>query len=252
MNDIEEVFRAAALMQIDKKRGEQARVSKATGIHPPYLNAILKGRKAGNEETRRKIAAALGFGGRQYEDFLEIGRAILEGRDPSGLQTVAGSSIIPQGIPADELDSYDFLRVPFRDDMRLFAGGGGAVPGTYDSDGSPVVIHRDAVSFRAKPKNLVAFRVGGDSMEPILAKGGIVVVDTSQNDLRRLKDGAIYALCWDRDEECAVKRLRWAAPEKLLSVESADPAVNPTIYLDPADRSVYLIGKVIWSWREHD
>ena len=58
-------------------------------------------------------------------------------------------------------------------------------------------------------------------------------------------------LCWDREEECAVKRLRWAVPGKLLAVESTDQVANPTIYLEPEDRAVYLIGRVIWSWREH-
>ena len=249
MNKLEELFRAAALHLTSRKRGEQARISKEMDIHGPYLNAILKGRKPGTEEIRRKIAAALGYEGRRYEDFLEIGRSVLEGHEPP--EPVKSPVIIPRGIPDMELDSYNFLRIPFRDDMRLFAGGGGAVPGTYDSESSPVVVHRDAISFRANPKNLIAFRVGGDSMEPILAKDGIVAVDTAQNDLRRLKDGDIYALCWDDDEECAVKRLRWAAPGQLLAVESADPVVNPTVYLEPEARMVYLIGRVIWSWREH-
>jgi len=251
MSTLDECFVAALQHFVGQERSQRSFALKYGVVTPVYLNKILLGKKYGSDETKRSIAAALGYEGRKYEDFLEIGRAILEGREPPALEPQSRLTIIPRGISEEELENHDFLRIPYRADMRLFAGGGGAVAGTYESDGSPVVIHRDAIHSRVNPKDLVAFRVGGDSMEPILVKNGIVAVDTSQNDLQRLKEGDIYALCWDRDEECAVKRLRWAVPERLLAVESVDPVANPTIYLEPEDRSVYLIGRVVWSWREH-
>jgi len=249
MENIEKIFLTVLASKLNR-RGAQSQLSKDTGISKQRINDILKERVPCGEITRRKIATALGYPGPRYEEFLNIGRDILEGKELPTLEPQSRLTIIPRGISEEELESCDFLQIPFRDDMRLFAGGGGAVPGTFESDGSPVVIHRGALSQRVNSKDLVAFRVGGDSMEPILAKNGIVAVDTSQNDLHRLKEGEIYALCWDREEECAVKRLRWAVPGKLLAVESTDQVANPTIYLEPEDRAVYLIGRVIWAWRE--
>ena len=245
-------FQAALKYELDKKgRGAQVRLTEALNLSSGYVSMVVRGLREGSPDFQRSAAEWLGYPGRKYEDFLEIGRDLLEGKEPPALEPQSRLTIIPRGISEEELESSDFIQIPFRDDMRLFAGGGGAVPGTFESDGSPVVIHRGALSQRVNSKDLVAFRVGGDSMEPILAKNGIVAVDTSQNDMHRLKEGEIYALCWDREEECAVKRLRWAVPGKLLAVESTDPIANPTIYLEPEDRAVYLIGRVIWSWREH-
>jgi phage repressor protein C with HTH and peptisase S24 domain len=94
-----------------------------------------------------------------------------------------------------------------------------------------------------------AFRVGGDSMEPLIAQDGIVMVDVSKNDITDLDEGEIYVLCWDiSTEECAVKRLKWADWGSLLAIESADPNAYETIYRRPED--VVLVGKVIWTWRE--
>lgn len=244
--DRNEAFKAFVIDALNKRgRGSRSELARFIDRPKQDVTKFLNHGRDGGEDERRAMA---NFFNVDYESALKVGRALLEGREPP--EPVRGPVIIPRGISDDELDGYNFLRIPFRDDMRLFAGGGGAVPGTYDSDGSPVVIHRDAVNFKANSKHLVAFRVGGDSMEPLLAEGGIVAVDTSQNDLTRLKEGDIYALCWDRDEECAVKRLRWAVPGALLAVESTNQEVNPTVYLEPEARSVYLIGRVVWACRE--
>lgn len=49
---------------------------------------------------------------------------------------------------------------------------------------------------RAKQKHLVAFRVCGDSMQPVINDDGIAVVDTSQTEII---DNKIYAFTVDDD-----------------------------------------------------
>lgn len=191
--------------------------------------------------TMEDVAEKLGV---DLLDMLMEGRTILAGKKP---EDDSGARPLSQ----EELESHEFLRVPFADHMRLAAGGGGSIPFTYDVDTSPVVLHRSALAHVRIPnvKNLQAFRIGGDSMEPTLKEGGIVVVDKTKNDLSKLDEGEIYVLCSDLStEECAVKRLKWAKEGVLLAVESENRAY-PTIYAEP--ENVLLIGKVIWSWREH-
>ena len=237
---IDEIFRVAVLDRIGDRRGAQAQLSRASGVHPPYLNGILKGRKPGTEEVRRRIAEALGYPDRRYEEFLEIGRAILENRPRPEFE--------PRFLSADEMSERNFFTVPFSDNMRLAAGGGGTIPVTDDDENSSVIVHGPSLG-RHNAKGLQAFRVGGDSMEPLIAEGGIVMVDTSRNDLRHIKEGGIYVLCWDlSDGECAVKRLRWAEKYRLLCIESADPFYPPVF---KSVNDVVLIGQVIWSWRNH-
>ena len=56
---------------LPKEWGSQARLAKQAGIKPSYLNDILQYRKKGTEETRRRIAIALGT---TYEELLNAGR----------------------------------------------------------------------------------------------------------------------------------------------------------------------------------
>lgn len=240
MSGIEEIFRVAVGELIGGERGAQARLARASGVHPPYLNSILKGAKPGTDEVRRRLAEALGYPGRKYEELLDIGRAKLENRPRPEFE--------PRFLTADEMTERGFFSVPFSDNMRLAAGGGGTIPITDDGDNSNVIVHGPSLG-RRNAKGLQAFRVGGDSMEPLIAEGGIVMVDTLLNDITRIREGGIYVLCWDlSDGECAVKRLRWAEKPRLLSIESYDPFYAP-VFKDVKD--VVLIGEVVWSWREH-
>ncbi len=152
-------------------------------------------------------------------------------------------------MSSDEMTERGFFTVPFSDDMRLAAGSQHAVPFTRTAEDSHIVVHGPSLG-RRNAKNLQAFRVGGSSMEPLIADGGIVLADTSHNDLRHLKEGRIYVLCWDLyDGECAIKYLRWADKGKILSIESENPLNKPVF---KRVDEVILVGKVIWAWREFE
>ncbi len=239
--NMREIFLKAVFHLLTGKWGEKARLSRETGIDVGYLNRILSGKAPGSDSNRRAIAVALGYPGARYEDFLNIGRALLAGKEPPAAEP-------PQPLTADEMSERGFFVVPFSDNMKLAAGSGGRIPVTDDEESSRIIIHGPSLR-RHNAKKLQAFRVGGDSMEPVIAKGGIVLADLKQSDIRHIHEGGIYVLCWDlSDGECAVKRLRWAEKGKWLSIESEEKFYAPVV---KRPQEVMLIGRVIWSWREH-
>jgi transcriptional regulator with XRE-family HTH domain len=242
MENIDKIF-LAALTHYFKAEKSQTAFAAKVGISVQHVSNLLKGRKTCGDKTKRKIALVLGFPESSYEQFLDAGRAILAGRDPD--------AIVEDwvGLTGDDLRERGFITVPFSDNMKLAAGSGGTIPITDEVEKSKVIIHGPSLGRRSS-RNLQAFRVGGDSMFPILDEGGIVLVDLSDNDPVRIKDGKIYVLCWDLDDgECAVKYLRRADNGKSVVIWSRNGDLYPPI-VKPI-RDIQLIGRVIFSWREH-
>jgi len=64
----------------EEGRGAQARLALEQQIDRGYLNAIIKGRKAGSDKIREKIADHFGV---TFEDMLSLGRRILNGEKGS-------------------------------------------------------------------------------------------------------------------------------------------------------------------------
>jgi len=67
----------------NSKWGDQAKIARSAKISQKVLNNILAGRNYGSEEQRRAIASACGYPDRAYEDFLDIGRALMAEKDPA-------------------------------------------------------------------------------------------------------------------------------------------------------------------------
>lgn len=86
-------------------------------------------------------------------------------------------------------------------------------------------------------------RVEGDSMEPTLLCGDIVLVDGNRNfiDLH----GGIYAIFVN--DSIMIKRVQILLKEKALKIISDNPKYEPII-LSPEE--VHVIGKIIWIGRE--
>ncbi len=240
MADFDEYFRAA-LLEAVKERGAQARLSRDSGIGTSYINNIVKGRDSGSESTRRALATALGFPGRRYEDFLEVGRALLEGRE---IPRPAESS-----APVDD-SLADFFRVPYSENTRLAPGSEGLVPVSRDLETSPVMVHGPTIG-RSNSWGLRAFAVDEEAMEPLIARGGLVLVDLKQTNYRRIRNNDLYLVCGDFDEDRAlVRQLEWAGREQdRLALKAADGRY-PTLYRHP--REIRILGRVLWAWRGFD
>jgi transcriptional regulator with XRE-family HTH domain len=226
--EIAEAFRLWLGDYIRERGLTQLKAALNLDVVPGTINHILTGRRRPTLELIEKMLARAGFG---YREALT---PYLKTPAPSPLDD---QTMIEQG----------FLKVPFSDDLRLAAGGGGAVPFTYEAADSPVVVHGPSLG-RRSARQLQAFRLGGDSMEPVLANRGIVIADLTHNELDSLREGSIYVLCWDLyDGECAAKYLRWAEKGRWLSIESENKRYAPVV---KSVEEVKLIGKIIWAWRE--
>ena len=234
MEDINSIFKAG-LEHFMTRRGDQAALSARSGVSTTQINDILKGRHGCTEEKRRVLAAALGYPGRQYEDFLDLGRAVLAGQP------------IP-ATPADQLSEADLAAsgcflVPLEPLGRPAAGGPGLA---QVGEAAAMVVHGPTLG-RKSGRHLRAFLVGGDSMEPLFAQGGMVLADLTENRAENLREGSAYVVCCDGEED--VKYLRWAEKGRLLALESENKFYRPVFR---KAREVTLIGRVIWSCRRHE
>lgn len=97
----------------------------------------------------------------------------------------------------------------------------------------------------AKPADLCLIRVSGDSMEPTLRAGDVILVDTRARHPDR---EGIYIL--RMDGMLLVKRIQ-AMPGSQLQVSSDNAAFAPwTIKLaELAEADLAIIGRVVWSGR---
>jgi len=222
-----------AMKKALKIRGlTQKLVAAKMGIQPAALSPYAIGKKEPGLKYMQRVAAALDY---PLAEFLSLG-------EPPRLAL----------LPDDTIESGGFLRVPLSDDMRLAAGGGGAVPLTYEATNSPVVVYGPDLK-RRTAHMLQAFRLGdnADSMEPVIAAGGMVIADLAQTEPPN-RGRAIFVLCWDlHDGECAVKHLCWSEKGKTVLIESENrkgSTDNPP--LCKAVDEIRIIGRVIWAWRE--
>ena len=221
-------FIATLKANMEKYGLNQPQLAKITEIPQSSISAYLKGKTEPEYSNIEKIATGLGLTLSQFF-------------------TTAEAPPIAD-LPEDDIASEGFLRVPLAEDLRLAAGGGGAVPNTYEAASSPVVVHRQTLKGRSAHM-LQAFRLGkdADSMEPLISAGGLVIADKAQDAPKEKRD--VYVLCWDlHDGECAVKYLKWGKKDETVLIESENRR-NESFTKSVQD--IKIIGRVIWSCREH-
>jgi phage repressor protein C with HTH and peptisase S24 domain len=107
----------------------------------------------------------------------------------------------------------------------------------------PVEFHRDWLRLRASSAgNCRLVSVVGDSMEPLLKSGDVVLIDHGQQSIR---NGEIYLL--RIGDDLLIKRL--ATQGEMLSIISANEATHPR-YEVAFDEAVEIYGRLIWSSRD--
>jgi phage repressor protein C with HTH and peptisase S24 domain len=93
------------------------------------------------------------------------------------------------------------------------------------------------------PQRLSIIRVDGDSMEPTLADGDEIMVDSGEGR-DRLRDG-IYVM--RMDDALMVKRLALNPASRRVSVTSDNPAYPS--WPDCPLKSIDIVGRVVWAGR---
>ncbi|NJM00316.1 MAG: helix-turn-helix transcriptional regulator [Synechococcaceae cyanobacterium SM2_3_2] len=126
----------------------------------------------------------------------------------------------------------------------------GAGSGTFVDEevGEDVIAFRESwirQRFMTSPQGLNLIHVRGESMEPTLRSGDIILVDTKAKDPRE-------GICVLKlDGTLLVKRVA-VYPGRQLEVSSDNPAYRPfTIDLKDPPEDFGVIGRVLWSFRSH-
>lgn len=138
-----------------------------------------------------------------------------------------------------------YVAIALYNDVRAAAGAGAVVESEVPDD--VLVFKEDWVRFElgAKPQDLQLIRVAGDSMEPTLRSGDVILIDIRAKHPDR---EGVYII--RLGEMLLVKRLQ-ALPGGVVSVMSDNPAfASFTVKLSDIDgNQCAIIGRVVWSGR---
>lgn len=164
------------------------------------------------------------------------------GVDRSAVMALAGldrdGAVVPQ--PNDLAKQLGLGLVP---ELELgYSMGGGSVFDSFEQKGV-VPFQRDwlRTMMRGTVEELFVARGEGDSMQPTLLDGDIVLIDTAQKDIRQ--QDRIWAVAYG--DLGMIKRVRRMPAGKYL-IMSDNPAVAP---FDVVDDEMYVIGRVVWIGR---
>ena len=158
------------------------------------------------------------------------------GLNPNWLEKDIGPVFIQPFNNTEE----EFMQIP-KVRARLCAGGGSfevgsEIEGYYS-------FRKEWLSRKGNADKMVLMDIFGNSMEPELKEGDVVLIDESKKDILA---GSIYAV--GIDDTIMVKRLEKRPKGLALLSENIK---NETIYMEGEDLNrVRLIGKVLWVGRE--
>ena len=228
--------RLRVMKLIQQKRTDLKKASLAIGRNAAYLQQYLyRGiPKTLPEDAREALAAFLGV----PEESLRPAKTE-SAVEPALPQVVAAASVSAMGgiMPG-------FSQVPELD-VRASAGHGAFHEG--DEEIKAVWMFPDAVirhELRARSVNLRIITIDGDSMEPLLASGDRVLVDTSQ---RVPAPPGIFVI-WDGLGIVAkrIEHIPTAEPSRIV-IKSVNPLYND--YERPTEE-VNIVGRVIWAGKK--
>ena len=146
----------------------------------------------------------------------------------------------PEAKYEESSTTYDeFVYVPQM--KSLISAGGGLIPDTMIE--MKIAFKRDWIQRKGNPENMSLIRATGDSMEPTLKPGDIVLIDHSRNDVD--PHGGIYAIAVDG--QIMIKRLQILYPSKKIKIISDNGKYEST---EVDSDHLNINGKVIWYGRE--
>lgn len=205
----------------------QAKLASKAGI-PVYKIAYAETNAA---KISREIAEILS------EKFNYNLTWILTGEGPMKKDEASAFTVIPEqpDFPAED---FVFIR---QVNGRISAGGGLAPDNSADIQ---CAFRKDWIKRKGgKPNSMSLIKVSGDSMEPTLLAGDLVLVDHSRTTIA--PQGGIYAI--SINHEVMIKRIQLLIPQNKLRILSDNPLYEP-IEADP--EQVRINGKIIWYGRE--
>ncbi len=240
----------------------QGELAASVGVSQGYVSKILAGKQAPKAELRRRFAAFFKLG---YEDMLSLGRERLESQDyvPEGGGPrryhvreplyggePAGRAGNPAGefaamrsmlrdIRAREAHQFQYTEVPLREATGSMGGGSTE---TGDRALTYLSFRTEWIRSKGNPENMTVIRAFGDSMEPTIPDGSVVLIDEGR---RQFVKNKVYYLRYNG--QMYIKRL--IERDGCLCVASDNDA-NLLLVSDADDFEI--IGRCIWTARELD
>lgn len=151
-----------------------------------------------------------------------------------------GESSPPQSIIQDD---SDLIMIPMVN--AVLSAGSGSLETDGDSERS-YAFRRDFIARKGKAKNMVLMRVSGDSMEPEIMDGDVVLLDQSK---LKVIPGRIFAVGFE--DSIYLKRIDMLPGQAILkSINPAYPPVTLDLRGQNGDK-LRLIGQVLWVCREY-
>lgn len=201
----------------------QAWLARETGLSQPSVNALIN-RPHSSSKHLHSIARALG-----------TTVAYLVGDTDDPLADVA-----PVPSVADLAEQLNLALIP---QLELgYSMGGGSVFNDYQHVGFRT-FDRDWLRSMARGtfEQLFVARGEGDSMQPTLMDDDMVLIDTSQKDIRQ--QDRIWALSYG--DLGMIKRVR-RTPNGSYLIMSDNPVVSP---IEAVDEEMHVVGRVVWIGR---
>ncbi|MDD3815670.1 MAG: LexA family transcriptional regulator [Desulfocapsaceae bacterium] len=257
--DIMEIFSIATKHVLSTKGIRQNAIAKSLNIGTSTLNNYIKGRRQGDETTRRRIADRLGW---NYEKLLELGQWILSGNQPENFypsfvnltkkelfESGADITLSPE-LPHSETKRPDYIlnqnNAVFISIPKFAARLSGDHGSFQDIDliESNMMFHKNFLMKHGNPDQMALFEVIGNSMNPFLYNGDVVLVNLSKNNFTDIIDGKAYA--FRDDQTVKVKRLSFQGAKLIATSENS--LLYPPYTVDTENFS--LIGEVLWVGHE--
>jgi phage repressor protein C with HTH and peptisase S24 domain len=204
---------------------KQGEFAKKIGISRPALSAI--------ENGITRISVPLAYAISYLFGYNHVW--ILTGDGNMKDANVSIQTTVKPDFPAD-----DFVLI--RQVNGKISAGNGFLPD--DSVDIQAAFRKDWIKRKGgKPDRMSLIKVDGDSMEPTLLSGDLVLVDHSRDTIA--SQGGIYAIAID--DEIMIKRVQPVFPDGKLRVISDNKQYDP---FEIETGRVRVNGKVIWYARE--
>jgi len=162
--------------------------------------------------------------------------------DPAWLLTGEGEMEGQPAAPERPRHLYceeGFVAVPYMSG-EISAGGGLIPDNTVEMR---IAFRREWIERKGDPKNMSLIRVTGDSMEPTLQSGDLILVDHSRHHID--PQGGLYAL--SMDDTIMIKRMQINYKLNTVKVISDNDRYDS---FETATDEIRINGKVIWFGRE--
>lgn len=184
-------------------------------------------------------------GGEAIEGFVRMGfnaNWLLTGEGPMLLSELLGEALQESVAREPAAAPYGFLLVP-RYDVAASMGKGAIIHNEQVVDHLAFREQWVRTELSANPKNLVLISAIGDSMEPTLRAGDLLLIDRSTAGV---KQDAIYAFAING--ELRVKRMQLKIDGSVM-VKSDNPQYDAEFLTSEQIAALRIVGRVVWSGR---